>query len=138
VHSITTALQGLCRQLDDDIPATPGLRHFDVTFPLNDAFDPLAWLNAQVSYPQFYWQQRNGDEELAALGACNHFIFLPLFNQTFALNCGVGCNFAPFQGARIFYPCLHSALCVAYSLITLIAKLALRLLRKRWPQPQTG
>jgi menaquinone-specific isochorismate synthase len=81
VHSITTALQGLCRQLDDDIPATPGLRHFDVTFPLNDAFDPLAWLNAQVSYPQFYWQQRNGDEELAALGAIRTFTSLAAARQ---------------------------------------------------------
>ena len=81
MHSITTALQGLCGQLDNDIPATPGLRHYDVTFPLNDAFDPLAWLNAQVSYPQFYWQQRNGDEELAALGAIKRFTSLAAARQ---------------------------------------------------------
>ena len=29
----------------------------------------LARLGEQQCYPQFYWQQRNGDEELAALGA---------------------------------------------------------------------
>lgn len=81
MHSITTALQGLCQQLDNDIPAMPGLRHIDATFPLNDAFDPLAWLNAQVSYPQFYWQQRNGDEELAALGAIRRFASLAAAQQ---------------------------------------------------------
>ena len=73
MHSISIALERLRNQLAQDIPATPGLRHFDVSFPLNDAFDPLAWLGAQVCYPQFYWQQRSGDEELAALGAVMHF-----------------------------------------------------------------
>ncbi|UJD95483.1 isochorismate synthase MenF [Lelliottia amnigena] len=73
MHSISIALERLGDFLQQDIPATPGLRHFDVSFPLNDAFDPLAWLGAQIAYPQFYWQQRNGDEELAALGAAEHF-----------------------------------------------------------------
>ena len=81
MHSMTNALQGLCSQLAGDIPAAPGLRHFDVSFLLNDAFDPLAWLNAQFSYPQFYWQQRNGDEELAALGAIKRFSSLAAARQ---------------------------------------------------------
>jgi menaquinone-specific isochorismate synthase len=68
VNSIFLALEQLRTQLSQALPATPGIRHFDVSFPLNDAFDPLAWLGAQQCYPQFYWQQRNGDEELAALG----------------------------------------------------------------------
>ncbi|HAS1785495.1 TPA: isochorismate synthase MenF [Enterobacter cloacae] len=73
MHSIFLALERLRTQLAQALPATPGLRHFDVSFPLNDAFDPLAWLGAQRSYPQFYWQQRSGDEELAALGSLVHF-----------------------------------------------------------------
>lgn len=73
MHSISTALAGLCDQLAADFPDVPGLHHLDVSFALNDAFDPLAWLNAQQSFPQFYWQQRNGDEEYAALGATRHF-----------------------------------------------------------------
>jgi len=73
VHSIFLALQSLRTQLAQALPATPGLRHFDVSFPLNDAFDPLAWLGVQRCYPQFYWQQRSGDEELAALGSLAHF-----------------------------------------------------------------
>ncbi|PRW23462.1 putative menaquinone-specific isochorismate synthase domain protein [Enterobacter hormaechei] len=69
MHSIFLALQSLRTQLAQALPATSGLRHFDVSFPLNDAFDPLAWLGVQRCYPQFYWQQRSGDEELAALEA---------------------------------------------------------------------
>lgn len=42
MHSIFLALQSLRTQLAQALPATPGLRHFDVSFPLNDAFDPLA------------------------------------------------------------------------------------------------
>lgn len=110
MHSMTTALQGLCSQLDQDIPATPGLRQYDVTFPLNDAFDPLAWLNAQQYYPQFYWQQRNGDEELAALGAIKHFSSLAAARQFLRLfpDCPatriVGLNaFDPHQG-ELFLP----------------------------------
>ena len=73
MHSIFLALQSLRTQLAQALPATPGLRHFDVSFPLNNAFDPLAWLGVQRCYPQFYWQQRSGDEELAALGSLAHF-----------------------------------------------------------------
>lgn len=81
MHSIFLALEQLRTRLAQALPATPGLRHFDVSFPLNDAFDPLAWLDAQQCYPQFYWQQRSGDEELAALGAVIHFSSLALASQ---------------------------------------------------------
>lgn len=81
MNSIFLALEQLRTQLTQALPPAPGLRHFDVTFPLNDAFDPLAWLGAQQCYPQFYWQQRNGDEELAALGAVAHFSSLALASQ---------------------------------------------------------
>ncbi|EDM8148083.1 isochorismate synthase MenF, partial [Salmonella enterica subsp. enterica serovar Senftenberg] len=55
MHSITTALENLTRQLSQEIPATPGLCVFDAPFPLNDAFDALSWLASQSSFPQFYW-----------------------------------------------------------------------------------
>lgn len=73
MHSITTALENLTRQLSQEIPATPGLCIFDAPFPLNDAFDALSWLASQSSFPQFYWQQRNGDEEAAVLGPSPSF-----------------------------------------------------------------
>ncbi|MDI8751977.1 hypothetical protein MJH54_30200, partial [Salmonella enterica subsp. enterica serovar Montevideo] len=47
--------------------AVAGVCVFDAPFPLNDAFDALSWLASQSSFPQFYWQQRNGDEEAAVL-----------------------------------------------------------------------
>ena len=81
MNSIFLALEQLRTQLSQALPAAPGIRHFDVSFPLNDAFDPLAWLGEQQCYPQFYWQQRNGDEELAALGAVITFSSLALATQ---------------------------------------------------------
>lgn len=69
MQSLTTALENLLRHLSQEIPATPGIRVIDIPFPLKDAFDALSWLASQQVYPQFYWQQRNGDEEAAVLGA---------------------------------------------------------------------
>lgn len=110
MHSISTALEGLCHQLAADFSEAPGLHCLDVSFPLNDAFDPLGWLNAQQIYPQFYWQQRNGDEEYAALGAIKHFPslsaarqFLHLYPHAPDLRV-VGVNaFDPAQGS-LFLP----------------------------------
>lgn len=81
MHSITTALENLTRQLSQEIPAAPGICVFDAPFPLNDAFDALSWLASQSSFPQFYWQQRNGDEEAAILGAATVFSSLDLAQQ---------------------------------------------------------
>ena len=36
----------------------------------------MSWLASQQTYPQFYWQQRNGDEEAAVLGAITRFTSL--------------------------------------------------------------
>jgi menaquinone-specific isochorismate synthase len=69
VLSVSTALERLRDCLSDDFPPSSGTRIFDIPFPLHDAFDPLLWCGHQAQWPQFYWQQRNGDEELAALGA---------------------------------------------------------------------
>lgn len=76
MQSLTTALENLLRHLSQEIPATPGIRVIDIPFPLKDAFDALSWLASQQVYPQFYWQQRNGDEEAAVLGAITRFTSL--------------------------------------------------------------
>lgn len=76
MHSITAALENLQGFLAEPMPEVPGTRVFAVTFPLNDAFDPLSWLCGQAHFPQFYWQHRNGHEEVAALGAVRHFTSL--------------------------------------------------------------
>ncbi|STV87546.1 menaquinone-specific isochorismate synthase [Klebsiella michiganensis] len=80
VLSVSTALESLYRCLDEAFPPSPGTRIFDVPFALNDAFDPLLWCTHQPQWPQFYWQQRSGDEELAALGRCKSL--LPLSRRT--------------------------------------------------------
>ncbi|CAH3599128.1 Isochorismate synthase MenF, partial [Citrobacter freundii] len=81
VHSITTALESLMRHLSQEMPAAPGIRIYDIPFPLNDAFDALGWLASQPVWPQFYWQQRNGDEEAAVLGAVAAFSSLESAQQ---------------------------------------------------------
>ena len=81
MHSITTALESLMRHLSQEMPAAPGIRIYDIPFPLNDAFDALGWLASQPVWPQFYWQQRNGDEEAAVLGATATFSSLESAQQ---------------------------------------------------------
>ncbi|QMD47243.1 isochorismate synthase MenF [Citrobacter freundii] len=81
MHSITTALESLMRHLSQEMPAAPGIRIYDIPFPLNDAFDALGWLASQPVWPQFYWQQRNGDEEAAVLGAVAVFSSLESAQQ---------------------------------------------------------
>lgn len=109
MQSILTALQSLSEHLADDFPALPGTRIIEVSFPLNDAFDPLAWLSGQTIWPQFYWQQRNGHEEIAALGAVVTFSSLAQANDFLATQerddiriCGVNA-FEPQQGV-LFLP----------------------------------
>lgn len=72
MHSISTALQQIAQQLRAEFPASSGVQRFAVPVSLNQT-DPLAWLASQQTFPQFYWQQRNGDEEVAALGASHYF-----------------------------------------------------------------
>ena len=81
MHSITTALESLMRHLSQEMPAAPGIRIYDIPFPLNDAFDALGWLASQPVWPQFYWQQRNGDEEAAVLGTVAAFSSLKSAQQ---------------------------------------------------------
>ncbi|HDY7164480.1 isochorismate synthase MenF [Klebsiella pneumoniae] len=79
--SVSTALARLQDGLGESFPDLPGTRIIDVAFPLNDAFDPLLWCGQQAQWPQFYWQQRNGDEELATLGAVKTFFSLDAANR---------------------------------------------------------
>nr|WP_318384121.1 isochorismate synthase MenF [uncultured Enterobacter sp.] len=81
MSSISTALEYLQQRITDDLPHAPGLRIFDVNVPLNDGFDALSWLASQSIFPQFYWQQRSGDEELAMLGSVHTFPSLALAQQ---------------------------------------------------------
>ncbi len=75
----------------ESFPDLPGTRIIDVAFPLNDAFDPLLWCGQQAQWPQFYWQQRNGDEELATLGAVKTFTSLDAANRFLRQSAGRIC-----------------------------------------------
>lgn len=79
--SISAALEHLLEKLSGDFAHSPGLHVFDVPFALNDAFDPLTWMSSQSCYPQFYWQQRSGEDEAAALGGLVRFTSLPQAQQ---------------------------------------------------------
>jgi menaquinone-specific isochorismate synthase len=113
VQSITAALESLQNALTAEFPDTSGVRAIDVAFPLKDAFDSLPWLCSQPVWPQFYWQQRNGDEEIAALGAvkpfrsledANAFLQMPAIPADLRI-CGLNA-FNPQQGA-LFLPRLE-------------------------------
>lgn len=73
MNSVAVALQQMQQELAGEFADEPGLQRLCVPVTLSDASDPLAWLTAQTQYPQFYWQQRNGNEEVAALGALLSF-----------------------------------------------------------------
>ena len=112
MRSILAALQRLSALLADDFPALPGMRILEAAFPLNDAFDPLAWLNGQALWPQFYWQQRSGKEEIAALDTVCTFSSLAQANAFLATLprddirvCGVNA-FEPTRGT-LFLPRLE-------------------------------
>ncbi|ALB63426.1 Menaquinone-specific isochorismate synthase [Cronobacter condimenti 1330] len=59
----------------NDAPDSPGVYRRAFAFCAYD-HDFLAWLSAQAAFPQFYWRSRDGDEEVAALGAAQAFASL--------------------------------------------------------------
>lgn len=113
MYSVTAMLRQLLQYLDETFPDSAGLRYFDASFTLNEGFEPLSWLASQVIYPQFYWQQRDGDEEIAALGVLQRFFSLAQAQQFISQHpqitdlrvCGVNA-FEPGEG-WLFLPRLE-------------------------------
>lgn len=67
--NLTAAITSLQQQV---IHAQPEQTRISVNLqPLNST-ELIEWLGAQVLFPQFYWQSRDGDEEVVALGQCCH------------------------------------------------------------------
>ncbi|WP_058912783.1 isochorismate synthase MenF [Entomohabitans teleogrylli] len=77
MNAVDAALHHLLQALEQPPADSAALYTLSVPVSLCDGVDPLAWLAAQAMWPQFYWQQRDGDEELAALGAVTRFDSLP-------------------------------------------------------------
>jgi menaquinone-specific isochorismate synthase len=61
------------RELTQEFADAPGFQAISVVLSLSERSDPLGWLTGQAIYPQFYWQHRDGNEEVAALGQVKTF-----------------------------------------------------------------
>lgn len=73
MNSVATALRKMQRELNQEFADAPGFQALSVGLSLSERSDPLGWLTRQVIYPQFYWQHRDGKEEVAALGQVKVF-----------------------------------------------------------------
>lgn len=73
MNSLATALRHMQLELTQEFADAPGLVGISVTLNLSERSDPLGWLTGQTAYPQFYWQHRDGKEEVAALGQVKTF-----------------------------------------------------------------
>ena len=73
MNSVAIVLQHLQLALNAEFADAPGFQQISFAVTLSDDSDALAWLTTQRVYPQFYWQQRNGDDEIAALGLVRQF-----------------------------------------------------------------
>jgi len=71
VKQISATLDQLDTALSGDFPDEAGLRQFSYALADQPENGMLEWLNMQACYPQFYWQQRDENEEAALCGdAC--------------------------------------------------------------------
>lgn len=78
--NLSTAIMALQQQV---IHAHPEQTRISVNLqPLNSS-ELIEWLGAQVLFPQFYWQSRDSDEEVVALGQCCHCHDVSLANTLF-------------------------------------------------------
>ena len=73
MNSVATALRHMQRELTQEFADAPGFQAISVVLSLSERSDPLGWLTGQAIYPQFYWQHRDGNEEVAALGQVKTF-----------------------------------------------------------------
>lgn len=74
MNSVATAWQHMQQKLTKEFANAPGFQAFSVALDLSEESDPLGWLTGQTLYPQFYWQHRDGNEEIAALGEVKRFL----------------------------------------------------------------
>lgn len=73
MHFLTAGLEQLISQLDEDFPEAGGIRLLSVSLESQTPERQLEWLASQTQWPQFFWQQRDGFEAMAALGSVVSF-----------------------------------------------------------------
>ncbi|AHG18732.1 isochorismate synthase [Chania multitudinisentens RB-25] len=66
-------LRQLRQQLEQVFPTEAGWRQIILPVPERLATMLLEWLAAQAVFPQFYWRQREGQQEAAVCGALRQF-----------------------------------------------------------------
>jgi menaquinone-specific isochorismate synthase len=79
---VAILLQQISELLTQDIPDSAGYRQFSIELDQPGDASPVTWLAAQTCYPQFYWQDRDGQQEVAVCGDAYAFSTL-LAAQTF-------------------------------------------------------
>ena len=103
---LSSALLQLQRQLYAVTPLQQGFLHFSASAAASDP--GLAWLAAQPFWPQFYWQAREGNETLIALGevarAETPAQAARLLKQLPAEGCLVGASEFALQRSYLFLP----------------------------------
>ncbi|KXF81781.1 isochorismate synthase [Enterovibrio coralii] len=70
---MTDLSQAIARLIETLSTATPIKKRLSLPFTWPSDLDPIAWLDAQPIFPKFYWQTRDGDEEVIALGQVKTF-----------------------------------------------------------------
>ncbi|CDG18270.1 isochorismate synthase (isochorismate hydroxymutase 2), menaquinone biosynthesis [Xenorhabdus doucetiae] len=73
VNQITNIIADICELLNTENVSETGIQSFSFVLPVDSGAHWLEWLSAQSHYPQFYWQHRDGDEEVVACGQIRLF-----------------------------------------------------------------
>ncbi|PHM46046.1 isochorismate synthase [Xenorhabdus mauleonii] len=73
VNQIANIIANVCESLNAENVSEIGIQSFSFALPAGKSDQWLAWLAAQPHYPQFYWQHREGHEEVIACGKIRLF-----------------------------------------------------------------
>ncbi|WP_092507856.1 isochorismate synthase [Xenorhabdus mauleonii] len=73
MNQIANIIANVCESLNAENVSEIGIQSFSFALPAGKSDQWLAWLAAQPHYPQFYWQHREGHEEVIACGKIRLF-----------------------------------------------------------------
>ncbi|WP_228864206.1 isochorismate synthase MenF [Xenorhabdus sp. PB30.3] len=73
MDQIASIIANVCETLRTKNVSEVGIQSFSFPLSVTDDTDWLEWLAAQPHYPQFYWQHRDGHEEVVACGQIRLF-----------------------------------------------------------------
>ncbi|MBD2780707.1 isochorismate synthase MenF [Xenorhabdus sp. CUL] len=73
VNHIAGIIANVCEYLNRENISEVGIQSFSFALPAGNNAHWLEWLATQQHYPQFYWQHRDGHEEVVACGKIRLF-----------------------------------------------------------------